>query len=158
MDNLEDEEDNAPTSVPEKTIPEEDESVKSSHTEDFEELDGSSSDTASDSDSVHWSDDEDDEAHALSRTASGRPIGNIGNNAATTKPAEKDNGADYFSRPVRVTDDNPTPSDDEKAALAALSSQKISELLDDGDIGDGNVAMMAEVSPQERPKFQRNQS
>lgn len=86
-----------------------------STTNDAELSDDSTDETASDSDA--WSDSSDDDDHALTRTASGRPLAKIVEAKSEIKQAIVESGDDYFSHSQHSST---AVADSEKDASAAV--------------------------------------
>lgn len=137
-----------------------------------EQMEEVESDSDSDSDSADWSDNSDDEDHALVRSASGQVAAQSATNRTNVGQPAAENGEDYFSQMVDCSlstiqlEDGASrsgyssESEDKIGGLMVTASEKLGQLMDELDF-EGNdlpTATMRDVSSTERPKVQRNQS
>lgn len=103
----------------------------------IEDSEGSTEDTASDSDA--WSDSSDDEDHILVRTTSGRPLATIVEAKSEIKQAIVESGDDYFglsqhnSTPLQTADSThrtrPFVGDDKETVDLKAAASSVVELL-----------------------------
>lgn len=137
-----------------------------------EQIEEAESDSDSDSDSADWSDNSDDDDHALVRSASGQVAANGAAQRTDVGQPAAENGEDYFSQMVDYSlstmqfEDGAnrsgysSESEDKVGGLMATASEKLGQLMDELDFeaNDLPTATMRDVSSSERPKVQRNQS